>query len=92
VLGRQKFRRWLTHAEAVRLIAGLRRIAEVINDPPTDPTPRTRDPGDEFVVALAVAADVEVLVSGDPHLLEAEDVDIPVVTPSAFLARLDTSV
>ena len=48
----------------------------------------TPDPGDDYLVALARAAKVHVLVSGDPHLSELKQARPPVLTPRAFLRRL----
>ncbi len=45
------------------------------------------DPDDEFLVDLARVAAVEVLVSGDAHLLDLRD-RLPVMTPAEFLATL----
>jgi predicted nucleic acid-binding protein len=45
-----------------------------------------RDPGDERVLADAISAGVEILVSGDQDLLvAAEDSPIRILSPRAFL-------
>lgn len=96
VLARQRFRRWLSVDDASRFVEDLIRIAESFNDPAVVSTLRTRDPNDEFLIVLAVAAHVEALVSGDFDLLDSEDVTVPVVSPAAFLSNyvkdLDLSV
>ena len=51
--------------------------------------PLSADPDDEYLVDLARAAEADVLVSGDAHLLELRD-RLPVMTPAEFLARLGT--
>jgi putative PIN family toxin of toxin-antitoxin system len=87
VLGRPKFRRWLTEDEAHVFVADIARRAEPFADP--QPTPRvTRDPGDDYLVALSTAAHVNALISGDADLTEL-DLDPPIQTPAAFLAGLD---
>ncbi len=43
------------------------------------------DPDDEVVLASALAADVEILITGDRHFLEnAERCPIPVLNPRSF--------
>ncbi len=88
VLSRAKFRRWLTQQEADRFVTDLRVLADEIDDPPAMAIRQTADPDDEFLLALAAAARVEALISGDPHLLNPEGLEPPVVTPAAFLGRL----
>jgi predicted nucleic acid-binding protein len=48
----------------------------------------TRDPDDDFLVALARAAQADVLVSVDRDLLEAGLDDIVVVPPGELVSRL----
>jgi uncharacterized protein len=56
---------------------------------PTPPHPAVcRDPGDDFLVALARAARVDALVTGDRDLLELEDIGVAVITPRALVERL----
>lgn len=51
------------------------------------------DPKDNPILATAIAADADLIVSGDKrHVLALEDVDgIPVVTAREALNRLDTA-
>lgn len=88
VLDRDKFRRWLSHDEARRFIADVQTLADLVPDPSPTAKPITADPTDEYLVALAQAANVVALVSGDPHLTELTDLEPPVLTPVAFLDRL----
>lgn len=62
-----------------------------IRDDPSHAPVVTEDPGDDYLVALAVAANAEVLVSGDSHLTELTDPPVPVLTPREFLERLASS-
>jgi putative PIN family toxin of toxin-antitoxin system len=48
-----------------------------------------RDPGDDYLVALAHAANAEVLVTGDVDLLSLEEPDVPVLTPRELVERLE---
>ena len=49
-----------------------------------------RDPDDNKVLACAVQAEADYVVSGDPHLVDlAVYQGIPILTPSAFLAELE---
>jgi putative PIN family toxin of toxin-antitoxin system len=89
VLARDKFRRWLSPEEAHRFIVDMQAISDQVSDPPASPTRVTADPKDEFLVALARAANVMALVSGDPHLTELVNPDPPVMTPAAFLNHLE---
>jgi predicted nucleic acid-binding protein len=58
-------------------------------DPP-EPPRITRDPGDDYLVALAVDAGAEVLVSGDRDLIDLDVSGVKVLTPRTFLESLET--
>ena len=88
VLARPKFRRSLSGDDAHRLVAMVRDLAEVVDDPPTATEPITPDPDDDFLVVLAEAADVDVLVSGDRDLTGLNRAGLTVKTPGQFLASL----
>ena len=48
------------------------------------------DPDDDAVLACAVAATADLVVSGDPHLLKLEAYQgVPIVTPADAVARLN---
>lgn len=87
VLGREKFRSYFTTDEADQYLYGLRDRAVVIDDP-AQITPVCRDPDDDYLVALAQAADVEALISGDADLTTLDLPDLVVLTPRALLDRL----
>jgi putative PIN family toxin of toxin-antitoxin system len=53
--------------------------------------PLTRDPEDDDIVALAVSAEADAIVSGDADLVELEDPPVPVLTPRQFVERLERS-
>ncbi len=70
VIRRPKFAAILTRSNTSRerALAGLRQLAEII-DPPPLLQAVCRDPDDDAVLALAVAAQVDFIASGDDDLL-----------------------
>ncbi len=89
VLGREKFRRYVTQAEVHAYVDLIGHAATLLDDPVPSARPLSADPDDDNLVDLARAAEADVLVSGDAHLLELRD-RLPVMTPAEFLARLGT--
>jgi putative PIN family toxin of toxin-antitoxin system len=76
--------------EAVPLFVAYRRRAKQV-----DPTPAVigivRDPDDDVVLATAVAAKVDVIVTGDADLLILKKYKgIRILSPRQFLELLDT--
>jgi putative PIN family toxin of toxin-antitoxin system len=90
VLLRDRFRRYASTDEVRELVADLAAVAIVLGDPP-DPAPVTRDPNDDYLVSLAVAAQADALISGDRDLTDLQDAPVPVLTPRTFLIRLGES-
>ena len=86
VLARPKFGRYLRPDEASDFLDMLRSDAVVHPDPAVVERV-TRDPGDDYLVALARAAQA-VLVSSDRDVLEADIGDIEVLSAREFLDRL----
>jgi putative PIN family toxin of toxin-antitoxin system len=76
----------VTSAEASAFVDFLEANAWRAIDPGRPPR-RSRDPGDDYLVALAAVTSA-VLVSGDRDLLEMRD-DLPIYSPAGFLATLD---
>jgi uncharacterized protein len=64
--------------------------AEAVVPRPLEPSPvPVRDPDDRWVLASALAANVEMLVTGDHDLLAvASAVPLPIVTPRGCWERL----
>jgi putative PIN family toxin of toxin-antitoxin system len=87
VLLREKFRRYLSEAEAAIAISLLARVGELRADP-GEVKPISPDPDDDYLIALAGAARVDYLVSGDRHLVQLTQVEPRIVTPREFLERL----
>jgi len=89
VIGRAKFDAILLRANTSReqVLAQVRQLAEVV-DPPPLPQPVCRDPDDDAVLALALAAKVDCIVSGDDDLLVLETFQgIAIITPAQALLR-----
>ena len=87
VLGRDKFRRYVSEAEADAYVELIRSEAVVRADPAASPEALSADPDDEYLVDLARDAGADALVTGDTHLLDLRAI-IPAMTPAEFLATL----
>ncbi|HEY5855563.1 MAG TPA: putative toxin-antitoxin system toxin component, PIN family [Aldersonia sp.] len=85
VLIQPRFRRWVSVADAVAFVETLGGHAD-LRDDPGPPARRVRDPDDDYLVALAEAADA-IIVTGDADLLDAE-LEPPAITPADLLARI----
>lgn len=93
VIGRVKFDTILARSNTSRerTLDEVRRLAEVVKPPPL-PEPVCRDPDDDYVLALAIAAPVDFIVSGDDDLLSLNQYQgIPIVSPAEALHRIKTS-
>ncbi len=91
-------RRWLcrpghrTTAERFSPMSDISLLAEII-DPPPMSTPVSRDRDDDFVLAVAMAGRVDLIISGDLDLLVLEKyLDIDIVTPAQAVSRLIAGV
>ena len=85
---RNKFRRYLGVDQCQRYISDLETLAEVIDDPITAPLRVTRDAEDDFLIALAYKASVEILISGDKDLQVLKLNNLLVRSPKEFLSLL----
>jgi len=81
-----KLRRHIVEPDAAELVRWVADSATVVIDPDADPPVHSRDPDDDYLIALA-SAHRAALVSGDKHLLALEG-EIPVFSPRAFLDLL----
>jgi uncharacterized protein len=90
VLAREKFTKHLQNREltATQILEGYAALTTVVV--PAIITPVIiEDPDDDAVLACAVAAKVDLVVSGDPHLVKlAEYEGISIVTPVEAVERL----
>lgn len=90
VLKREKFAARLTAASVTvqDLIFGFSALARVIEAEPIEPVILV-DPDDDAVLACALSADAEVIVSGDSDLLDLkEHKEIRILTATEFLTEL----
>ena len=93
VIRRAKFDAILTRTNTSRerSLAEVRRLAEVI-DPPPLPQPVCRDPDDDGVLALAIAARVDLIVSGDGDLLFLGSfAGIPIIAPAQAVGLIEAT-
>lgn len=77
----------MTLEEARAFVAEVARHADRLADP-TAPPPASRDPNDDYLVALDKTGRVRALVSGDRDLTEMPDADPPVLTPRQAVEQL----
>ena len=77
VFGRERMARFIDQEEASRLLDIIDDRAIMLPDP-VDPRALVRDPKDDFLLALAIAADADALVTGDNDLLELADPPVAV--------------
>jgi putative PIN family toxin of toxin-antitoxin system len=90
VLARPKFDSILLRSNTSRLqtLAEVRQLAEVI-DPPPLAQQVSRDPDDDAVLALALTAHADMVISGDDDLLSLGSFEgIPILTPAQALQRM----
>jgi putative PIN family toxin of toxin-antitoxin system len=90
VLGREKFAKHLQvrGLTATQIFEGYAALTTVVV-PAIIPTVIVDDPDDDAVLACAVAAKVDLVVSGDPHLVKLVQYEgIPIVTPAEAVERL----
>ncbi|MDZ7593424.1 MAG: putative toxin-antitoxin system toxin component, PIN family [Thiobacillus sp.] len=90
VMGRAKFAAILERANTTQacILDALQRLAEVIKPPGLD-TPVCRDPDDDEVLALSVAAQADLIVSGDDDLLALKEyLGVRIVNPAEALSLM----
>jgi len=81
------FRDRVSAEERTLITAMVRGIATVLPDP-VDPPAILRDPADDYLVALARAAQADAIVSGDRDLLDHEGLTPPAITTQAACHNL----
>ena len=82
-----KLRARIAPEDAAEFLSFLQNTAVHVSDPPAPPR-RSRDPGDDYLLALA-EGEKAMVVSGDQHLLELGD-RFPIRSPRDFLEALET--
>lgn len=79
MLRRPKFSATIHEATIREFAAGIAAISEIATDPPTTAA-RSRDQKDDYLLELAIVANVDVLISGDRDLTDLE-------SPGAYSSR-----
>jgi putative PIN family toxin of toxin-antitoxin system len=82
-----RVRRRVPDNDAEEFIRVLEELAEVVDGPEAAPPVQSRDPGDNYLLALAAREQVP-LVSGDAHLLALRNTH-PILSPREFLEELE---
>lgn len=87
VLARDRFRPWISMEQVEAYLDAIRQHAELVDDP-DELMSVSRDPDDDYLIALARAAGVDALVSGDEDVTSLELDDLDILTPRQALDRL----
>ena len=90
VLLREKFAKQLQvrGLSATQVFEGYAALTSVVV-PAIIPPAIVEDPDDDAVLSCAVAANADLVVSGDPHLLKLEQYEgVPIITPAEAVERL----
>ena len=90
VMDRPKFRTILARSstDPERALGEVRRLAEII-DPPPLPTPVSRDPSDDAVLALAAASLADLIITGDADLLAlGSHAGIPIINAAEAITGI----
>jgi putative PIN family toxin of toxin-antitoxin system len=91
VLHRRKFARYISTEDADEAVTEFRRTAEM-HYPEEAPTPISRDPDDDYLVALARYAKADLLGTGDADLLHLPAAGIRILAPADLMAELDRDI
>ena len=84
---RQRLRRWIDLDRAIDYVATIEATVTLFDDP-FEVVEETRDPGDDYLIALALASSAMWIVTGDKDLLEWTGQHPPTLAPAAFEAWL----
>ena len=84
---RPRLRKWISLETATLFVDTIETLVDLVDDP-TEIQAETRDPNDDYLIALARANDVELIISGDNDLLDWKLQRPAVVTPVQFEERL----
>lgn len=84
---RPRLRKWISLETATLFVDTIETLVDLVDDP-TEIQAKTHDPNDDYLIALARANDVELIISGDNDLLDWKLQRPPVVTPAQFELHL----
>lgn len=87
VLGRRKIKRLISDEEGRRFLAEVLAAGREVNDP-AEVAPLSRDPDDDYLLALADEHQAERVVTGDADLLDIADPPVTVIGLRVFLELL----
>jgi putative PIN family toxin of toxin-antitoxin system len=87
---RPRLRKWISLETAKLFVDTIELLVDLVDDP-TEIHTETRDPEDDYLIALARANEVEFIISGDKDLLEWATQQPPVLTPAQFEQRFRTT-
>lgn len=87
---RPRLRKWISLQNATLFVETIEAVVDLVEDP-GEVEAETRDPNDDYLIALARTHDVDVVVSGDKDLLEWNEQRPPVMTPADFEDRGSTA-
>jgi putative PIN family toxin of toxin-antitoxin system len=87
VLRRPKFSATIHQGLIHEFVAGIAAISEIVTDPPSS-AGRSRDEKDDYLLELAIAANVDVLISGDRDLTDLGSSGVLVQIPRTFLESI----
>ena len=85
-LGYPKLRKRIPAEKAAAFASWLRDHATLAEDPANPPSVGSRDPDDDYLLALAISRRA-YLVTGDQDLLVLSD-DLPILSPAQFTTEL----
>ncbi|NNC81714.1 MAG: putative toxin-antitoxin system toxin component, PIN family [Acidimicrobiales bacterium] len=80
---RPRLRKWIDLPTAHEYIETISALVDLVSDPGSIEA-TTRDPDDDYLVALAREHSADYIVTGDKDLLEWEAQAPPAITPVAF--------
>ncbi len=83
---RPRLRKWISLETATLFVDTIATLVDLVGDPVAIDA-ETRDADDDYLIAVARANDVDLIVSGDKDLLQWEAQQPPVMTPSEFEER-----
>ena len=87
VLGRPRFERWRSRADVKRFVDDISAMVELVPDAEVV-AGVTRDPGDDYLAALASVIGADCICSGDRDLPKA-DVGAEVLRPNELVDKLN---